>query len=529
MTGSTLMSRYLPPADDALREIADGILARRAISVRQYKDVPFGQSLWTSGDAADRTWLFLLHSFAPLDALMATGALEATTDLVRDWAAAFGTYSEDELKSFPWHDHATARRLDRLSILSMLTGDMQLPDLARTHAELLLREDFYSRHTNHGFDQALSLLLASKAYAAACDTSAWQRTGLDRLVGELKFAFSDEGVHVENSPGYHAGMTTNVVRAQSILTALEIAIDFDFAALLDKALLFTAWITGPDRKLALLGDTTERGGRPPPDLAHLENYAPALWAATGGQDGSPRDARIAVYPQSGYAIYRSDWQDWRNHVHLVMKSGFLSKYHRHDDDLNILLQGHGEHWLIDSGLYRHNQTDPARVYMRSALAHNVPYITGARADRRVPGAATAPTIALDDSARPDAIGVIRATSQMYRTVRMTRTLIVEDADRFQIVDQFRHAGPDPGTFIQFHVPRDKTVSVSPGMARIAGRQKQLTIRLASGEVGGCKLFSGLNGPFKSARSRVANQLETSQVIVFGPLKGDRVRFKLEFV
>ena len=70
-------------------------------------------------------------------------------------------------------------------------------------------------------------------------------------------------------------------------------------------------------------------------------------------------------------------------VYLVLKSGFLSRVHRHEDDLSIILYGHGEDWLIDSGLYRYQEDDPLRRDMRSAPAHNiaivddVPQIRGA--------------------------------------------------------------------------------------------------------------------------------------------------------
>ncbi|HBS26620.1 MAG TPA: hypothetical protein DD827_05735, partial [Gammaproteobacteria bacterium] len=72
----------------------------------------------------------------------------------------------------------------------------------------------------------------------------------------MNFAFNHEGVHVENSPAYHVGMTANLVRARFVVETLGIDITFDFDGLLNKALLFTTWITGPDRRLALLGDST---------------------------------------------------------------------------------------------------------------------------------------------------------------------------------------------------------------------------------------------------------------------------------
>ncbi len=49
--------------------------------------------------------------------------------------------------------------------------------------------------------------------------------------------------------------------------------------------------------------------------------------------------------------------------------------------MNVLVHAYGEDWLIDSGLYNHNRRDPIRIYMRSARAHNVPFVAGAKIDR----------------------------------------------------------------------------------------------------------------------------------------------------
>lgn len=521
-----LFHRYLPKASDGLRKAARDIIDRRAISVHSYKDVPVAEKFWHSGDHHNRSWRFSLHSFALLDALMATGAWGDIAPLVQEWSAEYGTPKSTDLGDFPWHDHATALRLDRLSIMSIAENGPDFPELARQHAHVLLDERFYSKHTNHGYDQALALMLASYAFRSHLDTSEWCKVGLERLTDELRFAFNSEGVHVENSPAYHVGMTANLLRARFVKALVGVRTDFDFDDLLNKALLFTAWITGPDRKLAMMGDSTNRGGAPSTELATLPNYQHALYSASGGARGTPLHDKAAVFEHAGYGVFRSSWDTWEDHVHLVMKCGFISRYHRQDDDLNILLQGYGEHWLIDSGLYNHNQKDPVRIYMRSALAHNVPFIRNCPVSRTPPPPERASTLTLDTSEKSEA--TFKGTSYMYQDAVLSRTVVVEDKDSFQISDTVRHKTPDPGTFFQFHVPMNKRVRVSPHMARILGRQKQLTIRVASGSVGECRLYSGLDQEFKSAFSPQVNQCQPSQVIVFGPLDGTRIRFSLRF-
>ena len=523
-----LLEQYLPKLNEIVSANADGIIQRKQISLHSYKNIPIADSFWESGDHSSRTWKFSMHSFAPLNLLMAVGAWGDVETLVRDWIKLYGEINPETLGQFPWHDHATALRLDCLSLMAAASDGPDFPDLAQQHATLLLREEFYSKHTNHGYDQALALVLASRVFSEFYDTSEWLKVGLDRLIDEMNFAFNHEGVHVENSPAYHVGMTANLVRARFVVETLGIDITFDFDGLLNKALLFTTWITGPDRRLALLGDSTVRGGHLPAELKNLSNYQHAEYVNSGGVQGQPAESNVAIYPHAGYAIYRSEWFPWRDHVHLVMKSGFLSQYHRQDDDLNILLQGYGEHWLIDSGLYNHNQTDPVRIYMRSALAHNVPYIRGVPAQRKLPDENTRPTLTLDKSGNENFAAVFQGTSWMYRGVRLKRTVIVEDRDTFQIIDSFKHSGKFPEVFIQFHVPTDKRITTSKNAARIVGRNKELIIRVASGEVEDCKIYSGMDHEFKSIFSQTTNVQKPSQVIVFGPIRDARVRFRMVF-
>ena len=401
--------------------------------------------------------------------------------------------------------------------------------MAGNHAELLMRPDFYSKHTNHGYDQALALVLAAFSFSPYLDTSRWMEIGLFRLGDEIDFAFNSEGVHVENSPSYHVGMVGNLVRGRCLLSQIEQPTEITFDDVLNRALLFTAWAIGPNRKVAMMGDSTDRGGAPPPELSDLPNYQNAVYACTGGHKGAAPDTPFAVYPDAGYGFYRSSWakDTWKNHVYLALKSGFLSKYHRQDDDLNVLLKGFGETWLVDSGLYNHNQKDPRRQYMRSALAHNVPFIKGKPVSRALPTAATRPRLAAttDQNGAPN--GFV-ATTQMYKSITVTRRVEVQSDRLFQITDSFSGTSNDTQKYCLFHVPADKTVKVSPHFARVIGAGMELTIRIGAGDVTDCQLYRGAHKEFPSMASLEINHIEDTQVIVFGPIESSKVRFSLQF-
>jgi hypothetical protein len=501
---------------------AEKFCSRKIIENSKFGDIPFNDDWWSCGPQNDRTWLWILHSFLPLDPLIATGKINVLKKLVSSWRSKFEFASIED--DFPWHDHATAMRLDRLSRMALQLSNCRYTDLAVRHANLLLAEHFYTKNTNHGFDQALSLILASFAFPECDDAERWRVVGAVRLQREIRFAFTAEGVHVENSPAYHMGMVKNMLRARQVLRAAGIDVD-SYDALLDKALRFLAWITRPDRFIAYLGDSASYRPSVPSQLAHMPSAPLVNWVATGGAQGAPTQELSTVYEQSGYAIYRSSWENWAEHTHIVMKCGFLSSYHRHDDDLNILVYAFGEDWLIDSGLYNHNHSDPIRMYMRSLLAHNVPWLPGVTATRKQ----SEPAIAFASLSPLQAEGCVfgvTGVTRMYRGGLVRRSLLVRDEAYFVIADCFAGFEGKPRYWL-FHVPLNKKISLGRARATVTGKLRKLTIRASIDDME-CNTYQGKDAVFPSVTSCVTNVFEDSIVIVFGPSCEDVVEFHFSF-
>lgn len=514
-------STLFPPATDKDADQARKFILEGLIETKNFGDVPIGADLWSCGPCEIRNWNWLVHSFMPLDPLIATGEAELVNALVASWEARHRHRRIGE--EFPWHDHATALRLDRLSRMAVSLPNSRHVDLAARHADLLLEEEFYSRHTNHGFDQAVALVLASYVFGEHSNAPRWREVGMARLADETRFAFTDEGVHVENSPGYHRGMIYNMLRARAVLHLVREKSQSDLDTLYDKALVFAAWMTRPDRLIVYLGDTATYRSDAPEELSDLPNYAMMEWASSGGRRGvAPREV-AAVFPRSGYAVYRSRWDPWDGHVHIVLKNGLISSYHRQDDDLNVLVHGFGEDWLIDSGLYSHNETDPVRIYMRSPSAHNVPLLKGLPT-RRTVAEENEPFIT--EVADPSARLSVVASTRMYKGARVTRRLSVFDADRFDLRDTIEAPAEIPRYWL-FHTPRDKRITVSPGAARIRGKTMSLLIRTIPGAIPSA-VHSGMDAPFPSAFSAKPHVWEKSNVVVFGPTTESALRLCFTF-
>lgn len=517
---NSLMSVF-PSNPDRELALSDTFLLDEIIDSPNFGRVPIDPNFWTSGPQDDRSWQWTMHSFLPLDSLIARQETEVVCALIRSWQVQFERVSV--ASDFPWHDHATALRLDRLSRIALTMPNLDYSDLAERHADLLLDENFYERHTNHGFDQSSSLILASIAFRDCENSSQWRQTGIQRLTDEIDFAFTDEGVHVENSPAYHVGMISNLVRARKLMAAAG-SDGGDLDSLYDRALIFAAWVTRPDRYLAYLGDTSAYRPNIPDSLAELPSYPLVHWTQTGGRAGRPTTEKAKVFQASGYAAYRSSWKPWEDQTHIVMKCGFDSRYHRQDDDLNILVYAYGEDWFIDSGLYNHNQSDPVRVYMRSALAHNIPYFPDLKPNRTEPEKVKATLKQLDQE---DVVLAVEGCSSMYPGGTIARRLFVKNRREFSVFDRFANYGSKP-RFSLFHVPLDKRISVSPGKARIRGKNAELVIRTRDGLTPECKVYRGLGADFPSCTSQRPNQKADSQVIVFGPFDDQALGFRMLF-
>lgn len=281
-----------------------------------------------------------------------------------------------------WHDHATAFRLRGLADLYTALHGMEthvedlknlISDEIERHVNWLLLEKNYSRRTNHGFDQSDILLRACLIFPN-CDGLAQARNiSRERLKDEISFSFTDQGAHKENSPGYHQYMMT---RLKSLSAYKELG-DDELAAtgeiVLENAKRFLKAITLPDGTLPIIGDTLG-GEKANPDNLPSSDVVPEP-IANG-------EYRIWDFADSGYVIIEYTDQQTKTNAKLIVRSGQLSHYHRHDDDLSIYWQIGDQLILGDGGLYSHNEKDPKRIFLRSPLAHNTVYVAGMNAERK---------------------------------------------------------------------------------------------------------------------------------------------------
>ena len=268
------------------------------------------------------------------------------------------------------NDHALALRTIVLCKIFVLGNELlktQLTPIILHCIDFLLEEKNYDEYSNHGWDQSRSLLVSQKIML--------QNTQIaeKRFENELNHAFTEEGVHVENSPHYHFHMLNNLIYSMSLFQEVNIGQHFlkSMEEISKLAIRFQQAILRIDNSIPNIGDSYYL----PPKFNPLTTEFIERNIESDYSDG------FFPFPKSGYCIWKSTLKD--RGVHLTVKNGNLSRYHRHDDDLSITLNVGGQEIFIDGGLYKYEEKDRDRLFMRSPDSHSTIVLPEKEPSRKV--------------------------------------------------------------------------------------------------------------------------------------------------
>ena len=255
-------------------------------------------------------------------------------------------------------------------------------------------------------------------------SKAWQETSLARIERELDYSFTNDGVHVENSPSYHHGMITNIHRSLSkVLKISPHQAIQNHRSELAKSIPYLAWIIRPDGKVPPLGDSEEK------------TVSTNLGRKISGDEVFSSHEGMRVFGE-GYAI----WKSTSKQYHLTLKSCHHGRFHRHDDDCSLALWVRGENLLMDSGLLYYQEKDPDRIHVRSAKGHSGFEIPGKKPNRNpfLKTARRSKVFKIDDTTSKAVLG-------MYGNLNASRTVNVCE-QMFQSEISFRRVVFHLGSF-----------------------------------------------------------------------------------
>lgn len=363
---------------------------------------------WAQYGAEHRSWGFHLHSWEFMDPLLRdydeTGEARWLDEAVRIGVRWVNQHREDEQNhdAMVWYDMSLALRTPRLIALAMRAArhehlseeTMILGAAIVMHLDKLSKDSAFNPNNNHGFFTAVAQLHAAKYAPMFPRIAITERMGRERVAQMGITQFSEDGAHLEHSPGYHRML----LHSSEMAVADKLISDYDMKERVKRAAHAIGWMVQPDGTLVQFGDT--------PRLrvvsAGSESIDPqTAYILSDGAYGEEPQNELAVYPDGGYAFVRSPQPDrpeaLQESGYLAFSAAFHSRAHKHADDLNVVWYDRGQEILVDSGRFGYGEllpddsplrregfyyVAPERQYVESTIAHNTLMMDGRDQDRR---------------------------------------------------------------------------------------------------------------------------------------------------
>lgn len=443
---------------------------------------------------SNRTWRWKAHQLAYVPYLISyylnlkeknENILSYLIDGIKKWQMYSLTENADN-DSMLWHDHATALRLENL-ILSLNIflenkfisykdkSYIFILNLINQHMVRLKDEDFYSKHTNHGFDQSIFLYYASiELEYLISNSKELNEIAKKRILNEINFAFCKDGGHKENSPAY---LNFGIKQCLSFRELQKNYLEPECSEVLDivdKATMVLTYAVKPNGYLPLIGDTSEF------KISNIfQDYKPKffkkfMYAITGGVEGEKPNESYILLKESGYFFYKSNWSNLKECIYLSFKAGYLSNYHRHDDDLSITLFGYNEDWLVDGGIYKYDEKDVSRRYIRSSDSHNLFSPLGFLAQRKLAHKVSLQLINSNDNEIK-----VAGYSEMFKDFSNYREILIK-GEEITFQDTCKsHTYINFDIVSRFFFPEDKEISIHNNKIIVCGKQKKMILEVSS--------------------------------------------------
>ena len=321
-----------------------------------------------------RTFQLYLQAFNPVQILVCAyekgrnpAYLEFAWNFIRKWEAYADLPANASSNPFVFNDHAVALRAENLMYFGQICSKVgiwsddlyhHLNRLLTQHGEWLFDDAHYTKRHNHGVMQDQALL----HLGYVLDRKDWIEHAKERLLAQEKWAFNEEMVHTENSPGYAGGVSSLFRKVGRFLQQNGDPLGEQLVADMEKTREFIGWTIKPNGIVAQVGDTGNSPGQLYAGPEKMRRHTPE---------------EHKIYPLAGYYFYRSNRDEApKQDTWKLLKCGYVQTTHKHADDASFMLYAKGYEIFTDGGIYGYTK-DAFRAYFTSALAHNTVVVDGA--------------------------------------------------------------------------------------------------------------------------------------------------------
>jgi len=312
---------------------------------------------WKNPPSRDPTWNLNFQSLNWLSIYLESknrDSVMAAFKVIDDWIFSH-TVFPNESERFAFNDHPCAIRLGIL-VKALNTNTIEELNNRRfentlllsvlSHLFLAVSLDNYASWHNHGIITDQSLIENLQNLPGFKLKEQFTDLAFKRIFEQLRYAFTDEGVHKEHSPCYHLfvnGIFTKILKAAK---ERKYVIPDDILKLKNKTDLYQKTVEEYAGN-AKIGDCR-------------------VLNSTGNIDDGPT-GKVFLYPRSGWIYLIDDIKQLK----CIFQCDFFSYGHYHGDETSFILNVGGHDLIIDPGLYSYDENCPFNQYMRSARAHNL--------------------------------------------------------------------------------------------------------------------------------------------------------------
>ncbi|WP_087005402.1 heparinase II/III family protein [Gulosibacter sp. 10] len=367
-------------------------------------------------------WLFYYY-LRPFHDGDDSAVLEKLIGLLRYWREAVGL--PPSRIPMAYHDETTAQRVIALTCLLQDYSELLGPDekafieqILQENSRMLADEEFHSTGTNHGMYQDLALEVVSPHLPDGEELSSLATSRLNSYFAD---AFTEDGVHKEQSPEYHIIVSSHLRRYVDFLEQRQDPRAGKLHDIWHASERYAIMSISPLGKFAPVSDTTARA-------VISSGYAAAydspefLYAVSQGALGVAPSDTCYVAESTGVAIYRQDWSDLES-TYLYFSAAYNSDYHKHSDELSVYLVHRGIEVLREAGPNGYEMRDPYTEYAFSSFGHNTLIVNGEGLSRVEPD--DMGKVALESVPAADAVAFsVEGRNLRYTDVEHVRQITV---------------------------------------------------------------------------------------------------------
>lgn len=363
------------------------------------------------------TYQVYLHSLPIVNDFVIVGTqtrrkneLETARNLIQEW------FSNGISTEYAWHEHAVSSRLLNIIKFQEEAEDFKLgtsffQELLIKHC-LFLNDDDNYKHNNHGLMMDNALIAASFYIEDTTVKNSYINKALFRIRTSIYRDLTRQGLHVENSPEYHNLYITLLNQIFQTLKKYDIKLESNIDYLKDSAIKLRASLLKPNHEFPMIGDTGQ---------SKYKNIIKSF------DDIVDLDAGLIVLQN----------ENKRKKIlsrYFTFKCGYISKTHKHLDDLSITYYNNGHDVIIDPGKYSYNK-DSYREYIVSPQAHSTVTIANGSYLLHQVGQSIRSKLGVTKYFYTDDYHLIEGINHLYEEAEIKRTCIITRADDLIIIDR----------------------------------------------------------------------------------------------